>query len=121
MSTRISNPVLIALLVAGCGGAPNQEAVPKDAPHIACAIDGAPMANRCGLERQATPAGPVLVLRHPDGGFRRVRIVTDGRGVVAADGATPAHVQMHDPKWIDVDIDGDIYRLPAQLQDRPAR
>lgn len=121
MSTRISKPVLIALLLAGCGRAPTQEAVPKDAPHIACALNGAPMANVCGLERQATPAGPVLVLRHPDGGFRRVRIVTDGQGVVAADGASPARVQMHDPKWIDVELDGDVYRLPSRVQDRPAR
>ena len=89
--------------------------MPKGAPHIACAVAGAPMAPNCGIERQPTPSGMVLVLRHPDGGFRRVKLVPDGRGVIAADGAIPARVKILDPTLIEVEIDGDIYRLPARL------
>jgi hypothetical protein len=107
------------LLLAGCGQSPTQDAVPKNAPRIACAVNGAPMADVCGVEHQATPSGPVLVLRHPDGGFRRVRIVSDGRGVITADGAIPARVKILDPTSIEVEIDGDTYRLPAKLQHAP--
>ncbi|MFM7027692.1 MAG: hypothetical protein ACKOXK_03315 [Chakrabartia sp.] len=116
MSTRIFNAGLIIFMVAGCDKAPAGDAIPPGAPRIACAVSGAPMAKLCGLERQATPAGPVLVLRHPDGGFRRLQIVTDGRGVIAADGAQPAKVRLRGADEIEVQIEGDIYRLPAKAK-----
>ena len=61
----------------------------------------------------------VLTIRHPDGGFRRLRITADGRGVIAADGAEPARVSVIGPADIEVAVGGDRYRLPATVK-RPS-
>jgi hypothetical protein len=63
----------------------------------------------------ATPEGTALTVRNPDGSFRRLLMVGDGRGVIAADGAEPAVVRPGDAKSIDVAIGGMVYRLPARV------
>jgi hypothetical protein len=89
--------------------------VPDD--RIACATEGATeFENVCTVEREAGPAGTVLTLRGPSGGFRRLRVTTDGRGVVAADGAERATVTVLGADRIEVALGGDRYRLPAHLR-----
>lgn len=116
MSTRISS-LLLATLAAGCGDRqPGNGASPGDATlRIDCAIGGAAaFARDCIAER----AGNALIVHHPDGGFRRLLITADGRGVAAADGAQPARVTIVDGETIDVAIAGDRYRLPATVGGR---
>jgi hypothetical protein len=104
--------ILPLVTVTGChhstgslGGAP-----------IACQPPGATaMSDTCTVESMKTPDGIVLTIRHPDGSFRRLLQVNDGRGVVAADGAEPATVKAADDKRIDVAIGGARYRLPAKI------
>ena len=55
----------------------------------------------------------VLILNHPDGGFRRLRILQDGQGIIAADGAYPAKVTKKADGLILVRIEDDRYLLPA--------
>ncbi|WP_232318504.1 hypothetical protein [Sphingomonas sp. TDK1] len=50
----------------------------------------------------------LLILRHPDGGFRRLRI--DGNSLSAADGAEPAMVRRHGGE-VELTIGGMRYRL----------
>ena len=95
--------------VATTSGAPAGETVP-------CAHGDAAPAADCTVERQQDGDGLVLVLRHPDGGFRRLRVTRDGQGVVAADGAQPAAVRIVGGRDIDVAIGGDHYRLPATIR-----
>jgi hypothetical protein len=117
--------MLIGLLLAGCdgGGASNagsgNDAVPanrqagaaKDG-HVDCAIGaGATWTRDCRIEQ----AGNILTIRHIDGGFRRFRIVMDGRGVVAADGAEGAIVTIDGDRRIAVRAGQDQYRLPATI------
>ncbi len=108
---RLVAIVLIALSAA-CSSSPEAGAGTGVAA-VPCARGDEALASRCTVERTTTPAGPVLTLRAPDGGFHRLLVVRDGRGLVAADGAEPAAIVIVGPRLIDVGIGGDRYRLPA--------
>jgi len=110
-----------ALLLAGCGsatqGAPDAE--PDDM--IECALAGAGQFVRdCRLERRVVDGGLELVVRHPDGGFRRFDYRTgDTLDLTAADGAEPARVSRPDSSvpWLDVAVGADRYRIPVAYRD----
>src|SRR3546814_16710165 len=81
-----------------------------------CAVDGAnELTQSCTLERIDGPEGHVLVLHHPGGGFRRFRIVSDGRGVIPADRAEQAQLALAGDNMIDVKVANDRYRFTATL------
>ena len=107
-------PFLICL--AACDGAEQQtsataSAAPED--RIECALGGEQaFIAECAIER----ADDILTLRHADGGFRRLVITDDGRGVVAADGSVPAEVKVIANNRIEVKLDEDRYRLPATVR-----
>lgn len=125
MFTRISSFAL-ALLLIGCGqseksngpaplvpqGGASVEG-PAGPPKTVCAVDG---------ERELAPVcdrelvDGLLTLRHPSGGFRRLQVVTDGRGVIAADGAEAARVATVGTSLIEVSVGEDRYRLPAAVE-----
>ena len=117
MSTRTSEYLLAAalLVLSGCGQ--NEEKTlakvdPKAPDTVLCQLAGAPTAQPvCRSE----VAGKLLTIRHPDGGFRRFRIVTDGHGLVAADGSEPAQVTITDHDRIAVQVGNDRYDLPATV------
>jgi hypothetical protein len=125
MFTRISSFALILLLI-GCseseksnGPAPlvqqssTQAQALVEPPKTVCAVDGAgELAPVCDREL----VDGLLTLRHPSGGFRRLQVMTDGRGVIAADGAEPAKVATIGTSLIEVSIGKDRYRLPAVVQ-----
>jgi hypothetical protein len=84
---------------------------------VECALGGSSRYERaCRVERLSGAEGLVLVLRAPDGGFRRLLVTRDGRGVVAADGAEAARVTVLDADSIEVAVGGDRYRLPARVK-----
>ncbi len=104
--------VLMALLASGCGGAP--EPAPAQ---ILCRPQGSvAFVPVCAMDRADHG---VIILRKPDGGFRRIRVVADARAVIAADGAEPASVRISAPSEIEISIGGDAFRLPATLKGRP--
>lgn len=121
-------PALL-LSIAGCGDAPTKKQASEGshAPsaaetaaeggedeRVGCASGQASQMQRvCQVERTQTDQGLVLTIRHPDGGFRRLRVVEDGRGLVAADGAEAARVTLVNEDEIEVVIGKDHYRLPA--------
>lgn len=119
MSRLALPPLLLALALAGCdkpaagGGAPDEAA----GATIPCALAGAAdFKSQCTVERSAVADGIVLTLHHPDGGFRRLEVATDGRGVVAADGADAASVKVVGADAIEVSVGEDRYRLPATVK-----
>lgn len=123
---RISDPILLAgaLVLAGCSGAERSDgdgagsAGPRQNPGlaIACALGGASQfAEDCTVEQSSDGETVILTLRHPDGGFRRLRVTQDGRGVATADGALPAQVAIEGDRQIGVTIGSDRYRLPATV------
>lgn len=123
-SLRISDAMgagLACLALAACGGGDPAPA-PENATVQASADDGkaecaigqdAAWARTCLIERGDSAEGKTLTVRHPDGGFRRFRIVDDGRGIVPADGAEQAKLSMSGDKQIEVAVGQDRYRLPA--------
>lgn len=119
-------PLAALALLAACSAESDtgQPASPAEAARSAandglldCALDGAAeFERRCELERIETSDGKELVFRHPDGGFRRFSIVTDGRGLVTADGADEATVSAAGDGLIIVEVNEDRYRLPATFR-----
>lgn len=109
------------LLLAACGGETGklgnavqaeQTADPVDDGKADCAIGAdAAWARDCLIER----AGEILTIRHPDGGFRRFRVLADGRGLEAADGAEMARLQIVEAGLVEIRIGGDHYRLPVKV------
>ena len=125
MFTRISSFALVLLLI-GCGESEKSNGpaplvqqsstsvkAPVQPPKTVCAVDGqrelAPVCDRELVDG-------LLTLRHPSGGFRRLEVVTDGRGVISADGAEPAKVATVGTSLIEVSVGDDRYRLPAVVQ-----
>lgn len=122
MSTRISERsgaiLAIALLaLAACG---KQDDEPRRAAfddRIVCATAGSDDFTRaCTLERGLSARGLELTLGNPDGGFHRLLVTKDGRGVIAADGAEQAVVSIAGDKEIQVALGGDRYVLPATIK-----
>ncbi|MGH6787447.1 MAG: hypothetical protein ACREBO_11495 [Novosphingobium sp.] len=104
-----------SLLLFGCSAAeaPTQAAGEE---HIACALAGAKdFAPNCAVERAEVDGGRVLVVRHPDGGFRRFAVTDDGRGVAPADGAQAAAMALSG-NVLEVTVDGDRYRFPVTVK-----
>jgi hypothetical protein len=125
MSMRISDRRLggltLALVsLAGCGEQPASDPFPDSGTppdRIECRIGAHAAFDRvCTVERLETPEGLILTVRHPDGGFRRLRVTNDGQGVVSADGAEAARVTITADTQIEVAIAGDAYRLPATVK-----
>ncbi len=143
MSMRISSVIALSLALGACGDGdkPAGEATKGSASltlddplakaeaeadrmraeagddKLACAVSGATaFARVCDLERSETDKGLLLTVHHPDGGFRRLLVVKDGRGVIAADGAEAAVVTPIGPKEIEVVLAGNRYRIPATVK-----
>lgn len=127
MSMRIYSAVLLPLSLAACGGSRSdqaslanaeaqQSAAAADNGHILCAVPGSEDFQRdCTIDRTATDKGVILTVHQPDGGFHKLRIADNGRGVVAADGAEAAKVTVVGEHEIEVAIGGARYRLPATI------
>lgn len=118
----------LLLLLAGCDAKvrdkvaeakakAHQEKMQEAEGRIECAAPGEPVfAYACTIDRVQSQDGLFLTLRHPDGGFRRLLVTRDGRGVIAADGAERAVVTPLAPDLIEVALGGARYRLPATVR-----
>ncbi len=107
---------LTVLPLAACssGSAP---AVAEGGEHIACALGkDAQFAPACAVDRAEPDGEKILVVRHPDGGFRRFTVLKDGHGLAAADGAAAAQVAIAD-NLLEVTVGEDRYRFPFKVKD----
>jgi hypothetical protein len=106
------------MLLAACSSgeqaaASKFESGSEDDGKIACALGGAEKFTRdCSIERAQQDGKLTLVVRHPDGGFRRFEVLTDGRGVAVADGSEQAETALVGPD-LEVVVGTDAYRFPA--------
>jgi len=118
---------LLCLALAACGDQPPEggntaalggaqaRAEPDDGK-VECAIGrGADWRRDCLAERSEGEDGAMLTLRHPDGGFRRFNVLTNGRGLASADGAERARIVLLGDRRIEVTVGEDRYRLPVTL------
>lgn len=122
--------ILLPIVLAGCGPSKPDAAVltkaeaaqrtdADESGRILCARGrSSAFARECTLDRVTSPAGLVLTVSHPDGGFHRLLVTKDGRGVVAADGAETARVSIVGADEIEVALGDDRYKLPATVKPR---
>ncbi len=112
----------LVLLLASCGDDAQEANAPlatdaAAAERIECAVGGEQAFTRaCTVERAMSTDGLILTLRSAGGGFRRLLVTKDGRGVVAADGADQAVVTPIGTDRIEVAVAGERYRLPATVK-----
>jgi hypothetical protein len=96
--------------------ASSQNAVNRGEP-IECLVPGqSGFEEACSVEESSSPDGKVLTVRSPDGEFRRLLIVSDGRGLIAADGAEEIKVKPAGSGKIDVSTGDIVWRLPARVR-----
>ena len=115
-------PLWLAFLpLAACSQDAPEASVADADDRIACAVGGAAeFARACQVERTEFEGAPILVVRHPDGGFRRFEVMRDGTGATAADGAQRAVVSLIE-HGIEVTVGTDRYRFPARIMDDGGR
>ncbi|QZH74579.1 MAG: hypothetical protein JY451_13070 [Erythrobacter sp.] len=101
--------LLLALGVAACGEA---EAGADTTP-VECALGGsAAFAPDCTMERAEVDGQRTVIVRHPDGGFRRFELGVPERGIITADGMEQADVTRSEG-IIELRVGADRYRLPV--------
>ncbi|MEW9853681.1 hypothetical protein [Novosphingobium sp. M1R2S20] len=106
--------------LAGCSsGADDASDLASGEDRISCALGGSvEFSEACAVERTVADGRLTLVVRHPDGAFRRFAVVSDGRGLVVADGAEEALTRVDGDK-LAVTVAEDRYLFPATVK-RPS-
>ena len=115
MSKRILSAMVLAVMLAACRTAPEgPPRIDEGVEAIACALGGEEkFASACRVERSLAGGTLYLIVRHPDGAFRRFEVLKDGRGLSVADGAEPAVISMAGED-LEVAVGLDRYRFPAR-------
>lgn len=108
--------LLIGLALLGACSKAETEAPPKVAEgpeHVECALGpGTSFAKNCAIERSKDGEVHKMILRHPDGGFRRLEVGADN-AIVSADGADAAQIVLNGTV-AEVTVGEDRYRIPLQ-------
>ena len=131
MSMRTFRPLLGVLALTGCSQEPESPAQPSAAPAVVggtrlravpCALRGATRyAQECLVESNSENGTTILIIRHPDGGFRRLEEVDGGKSFRAADGADTAVVTVDKDKLaVAVEEDHYLFPLPASAKSVPS-
>lgn len=104
---------MLVSLLAACSSSSEPPPVAAGDEHIVCAVGGAgKLAEVCAVERSVKDGMLTLIVRHPDGAFRRFDVMTDGSGLAVTDGAEPAQSRLVNGK-LDVTVGDDRYLFPV--------
>lgn len=107
---------IVGLLAAASCSRNETSAPPKVAEgpeHVECALGpGTAFAKDCAIERSRDGETYKMILRHPDGGFRRLEVDANNT-IVAADGADAAQIVLNGT-IAEVTVGEDRYRIPLQ-------
>ncbi|MDE2564028.1 MAG: hypothetical protein KGL48_17460 [Sphingomonadales bacterium] len=114
--------IIAAALILGLAACSRASDGPgKDARTIDCALGGsAQFEKHCWVETDSANGRKVLVVRAPDGSFRRFIAVDDGRGAVPADGSEDATAQWVGGGKLQVTVGSDRYLFPAAVKPEDA-
>lgn len=109
----------LALALGGCSKHSSNQAAPKVAAgdeHIECALGpDLGFVRNCAIDRSRDGAVYKMIVRHPDGGFRRFEVGVDNT-IVASDGADPVQVVLHGT-IAEVTAGKDRYRIPLEARE----
>lgn len=104
-----------ACALAGCSDRTDPAA--DHARKIDCGVGGATVFTAdCAVEDVTQDGHRLLIVRHKDGGFRRFEAVTDGRGVIPADGIEGAAATWISNTLLEIAVGPDRYRFPATMK-----
>lgn len=119
MKTRAALLSLLALAACSSNAAPPDTA--EGAEHISCALAGNQAFKPvCAVERAQIEGKLVLIVRHPDGAFRRFDVLGGGQGLALSDGAETAQVKMAGSD-LEVTVGPDRYRFPVTAKGDAAK
>lgn len=116
---RAGGPVLLgAFALVACSGESSEaasaeasaQAAEARPDRIPCARSDEKLEPVCTREIATGPDGPVWVIRHPDGSFRRFVIIDGGQRIATADGAQEVRTGRGDG-YLDVFVSGEQYRF----------
>ncbi len=80
---------------------------------VSCALNGTrEFKDECQLERSAGEGRSYIVLRHPDGGFRRIEELEAGKRYKSLDGADEVVVEANEAD-LELTIGDDHYLFPG--------
>jgi hypothetical protein len=83
-------------------------------PHLKNRRNASPARSTGRQNSRATVEGAaVLVVRHPDGGFRRFEVSQDGQNLLAADGAEVTQSALKADRW-EVILGDNRYVIPVK-------
>lgn len=101
------------MLLAACS---QGEAGPRGskAEAVYCALGGSlQFQDNCTIERSTVDGAQVIVVRHPDGAFRRLEVSKDGQNLTAADGAEQSQSALKGDRF-EVILGDSRYVIPAK-------
>lgn len=118
MKQRFVSFALVLLCACSSGENSHEPSAGKTASvqheMVFCALAGAAeFTGDCTQERGMANGRPVVIVRHPDGGFRRFAIDSNRAGLITADGADHAGVAANG-NLLDVRVGEDRYRFPLE-------
>ena len=112
---QISSLICLTLLLAACSSQPPAVAAGET---IACALTGAKdFKPLCTAERSMADGAQVIVVRLPEGGFRRLEVSKDGQNLNAADGADQSQSALKGDRY-EVILGQDRFVIPAKANAR---
>ena len=105
---------LAATLTAGCTDAGEAEPTPgAGLTTIDCSLNGAGgFGHDCSMERVTQDGDSFVIVRHPDGAFRRFQLAVPGQGLITAAGAEQAEVTDMGG-YVEVRVGSDRYHMPV--------
>ncbi|WP_324827258.1 hypothetical protein [Qipengyuania zhejiangensis] len=111
-------PAAAGLLLIGCGDQPKSPPISDQGGEpVECALDGAAeFAPVCTLTQISSVSGPVWVVQHPDGGFRRFVLADTASGFASADGSARARSETMEGQSVTA-VENDRYRWPDRDDD----
>ena len=111
--------MLSPLALAACSEPDvDQSQADEGADMIECALgEGSEFGPDCLVEREEVEGEKHLIVRHPDGGFRRFAQLDDGRELVELDGADQL-TRALDGDVLEISVGADRYRFTANVSGR---
>ncbi|MDN3645267.1 hypothetical protein QWY75_03480 [Pontixanthobacter aestiaquae] len=115
MTTRFLTASALLVGASACSPDVDQPQAEEGAEMVECALgEGSAFGPDCLVERENVDGQKQLIVRHPDGGFRRFAQLDDGRGLVELDGADQL-TRALDGNVLEISVGADRYRFTANV------
>lgn len=108
--------VLAASAFGGCSADVSPDVAEQGGQPVECALgNSADFRHGCRLVEIAGKGATYFIVRHPDGGFRRLELADSETGFVAGDGAA-ASSSAREGDYVILSVGGDRYRWKEPVE-----